>query len=63
MRAILPYSPAYKDNTEPTFSSPQAAYELFSPLSFDYDEIQEAVFDFFKKNWVRRYLLSSLFFY
>ncbi|GAA5844450.1 hypothetical protein JCM5353_000204 [Sporobolomyces roseus] len=27
-----------------------AAYELFSPLSFDYDEIQEAVLEFFKKN-------------
>lgn len=35
----------------------QVAYELFSPLSFDYDEIQRPVLDYFNKNWVR----STLF--
>ncbi|GAA5844454.1 hypothetical protein JCM5353_000205 [Sporobolomyces roseus] len=27
------------------------AYELFSPLSFDYDEIQEAVLGYFNEHW------------
>ena len=31
----------------------QVAYELFSPLSFDYDKIQRPVLDYFNKNWVR----------
>ena len=46
-----------------TFTVIQVAYELISPLSFDYDEIQRPVLNYFNKNWVRSTLfpLSHLY--
>jgi len=44
----LPSSSAFVD----AYHALQVAYELFSPLSFDYDEIQEAVLEYFNDHWV-----------
>ncbi|GAA5827155.1 hypothetical protein JCM5353_001005 [Sporobolomyces roseus] len=40
-----------KGRIERSLTVENVAYELFSPLSFDYDEIRDLAFEFFKKHW------------